>query len=647
MKNKAFRKLTLISIVITLLAVGGGTAQTVRQYATNRQVQTLLNRIETKSGAFKQEIQRNGTQYPVNNNDPQGGIDDLIGDFETATDTFRGRFDARQGMGDEVSELLNKASLINSSMTRNRRSTRAQTQWTSLKTDLTTLARYYRVNWSWSQPVTPVNPTYAATDQQLRNLIHQLESETVLYKQGMENALNDSNVGSRTENSINSSLVQFVEATNRLHQHFDSRQSTVADASEVLNRARYIDQFMASNRMTRAVERQWDALKTDLSTLASYYRVSWNWDQQPPTNPDYPYPNNKGIDARITGTYRLNANRSDNVADVIDRSLVSYTIAERDGIRRNLERRLTSPDMIAIEKVNRTVSIASSNSPEVSFEADGVARTETNQRGRTITTTATANNSGVTINYEGERTNDFYVTFAPSGNNQLSVTRRIYLENRNETVTVSSVYDKVDNTAQWSTVNNGNGNTGNTGGVNDFFIPNGTRLTASLRGAVSTRASQVGDRFAMEVLSPSQYRGAVIEGRVAQTANSGRVSGRANITLEFDTLTMNGRTYRFGGIIDAATAANGDTITVNNEGTIRDTNQTTTTATRVGIGAVLGAIIGAIAGGGQGAAIGAGVGAGAGAGSVLITGRDSIELGQGSTFNITATAPANIGVNRN
>ena len=95
------------------------------------------------------------------------------------------------------------------------------------------------------------------------------------------------------------------------------------------------------------------------------------------------------------------------------------------------------------------------------------------------------------------------------------------------------------------------------------------------------------------------------------------------------------------------TAVNGDRITVNNEGTIRDTNQTTQTVTRAGVGAVLGAIIGAIAGGGQGAAIGAGVGAGVGAGSVLITGRDQIELGAGSTFDITAFAPAGtrIGVN--
>src|SRR4029079_8206820 len=96
-------------------------------------------------------------------------------------------------------------------------------------------------------------------------------------------------------------------------------------------------------------------------------------------------------------------------------------------------------------------------------------------------------------------------------------------------------------------------------------------------------------------------------------------------------------------MLDCGRTASGGTVSVNNEGVIRDNNQTTKTATRAGIGAALGAIIGAIAGGGQGAAIGATVGAGAGAGSVLIQGRDNLELGQGSEFMITATSPGGVG----
>jgi hypothetical protein len=147
----------------------------------------------------------------------------------------------------------------------------------------------------------------------------------------------------------------------------------------------------------------------------------------------------------------------------------------------------------------------------------------------------------------------------------------------------------------------------------------------------------------MEVTSPARYRGAVIEGRVANAEGSGRVSGRANVSLEFDSIRWNGRSYRFAGIIETVRAANGDNVSINNEGAVRDGSQTTRTVTRAGIGAALGALIGAIVGGGEGAAIGAGVGAGAGAGTILIQGRDNLELGQGSEFGITASAPTNVG----
>ena len=109
----------------------------------------------------------------------------------------------------------------------------------------------------------------------------------------------------------------------------------------------------------------------------------------------------------------------------------------------------------------------------------------------------------------------------------------------------------------------------------------------------------------------------------------------------------NGTTYRFAVNIDSVRMANGDNVSVNNEGTVRDSNQTTKTVTRAGIGAALGALIGAIAGGGQGAAVGAAVGAGAGAGTVFIQGRDNIELTQGTEFTITASAPNNVGSTRN
>ena len=84
---------------------------------------------------------------------------------------------------------------------------------------------------------------------------------------------------------------------------------------------------------------------------------------------------------------------------------------------------------------------------------------------------------------------------------------------------------------------------------------------------------------------------------------------------------------------------NGKVVKVDTEGTAKGDSQTKETAKRGGLGAGLGAIIGAIAGGGKGAVIGAIIGGGAGAGSVVVQGRDDIQLLKGSTITIQATSP--------
>ena len=493
---------------------------------------------------------------------------------------------------------------------------------------------------------------YGPNDRQARTVLTRIETRTDSLRREVDLALNRSPINSTNrEDRITDFINDFESATDSLRRNYDARGGELrSDLDDVLNRALFINRFMARNRLTNRAQNDWTAIRNDLNTLSRIYSVSWNWNRVP----DYermPGPGNtggrRGFDDRITGTYRLNRTLSDDINVVLDRSDDGYTVAQRDRMRQNLQRRLTSPERMVIEKQGRTMSMASSLSPQVTFDVDGVARNETTNRGRTIRTTATATRESVEISYVGDRANDFYLTLAPTRDGQLRVTRKLYLENRNQTVSVSSVYDKLAEVAQWSDVNNGSPWNPVNETTGEFFIPNGTRLTTVLNNLVTSRATQVGDRFTMNVTSPSTYRDAVIEGRIASIDNSGRLSGRANVSLEFDTIRMrDGRSYRFAGVIDSVRAVNGDNVTVTNEGAVRDSNQTTRTVTRAGIGAALGALIGAIAGGGQGAAVGAAVGAGAGAGSVLIQGRDNVELEQGTQFTITATGPTNVGLFR-
>ena len=144
-----------------------------------------------------------------------------------------------------------------------------------------------------------------------------------------------------------------------------------------------------------------------------------------------------------------------------------------------------------------------------------------------------------------------------------------------------------------------------TASFTSFVVPNGTRMIAVLNENLSTQRQGVNERFTLTVREPYQYRNAIIEGHLSGVDRGGRISGRSQMTLDFDRIRMpNGSTYEFAGVIQGV-MTNDEAIRVDNEGTLEEESRTSTTLQRTAIGTAIGALIGATAGGGKGAAIGA------------------------------------------
>jgi len=341
---------------------------------------------------------------------------------------------------------------------------------------------------------------------------------------------------------------------------------------------------------------------------------------------------------RLTGTWNLDTSRSDDVRGATDRAVTNRGV-NSDRMRQRLENRLQPPDRLMIEQSGSRVTLASSTAPQVTFDADGRARTETNANGRTVQTTASLNGAVLTIRTEGDRGNDFQVTFQPIDNGRgLQVTRRMYSERLTQPIETRSFYTRVSDVAQLDgysdPIPNRIRRDNRRGNISD--IPADTILTATLNESLNTRDAKDRDRLTLTVASPSQYSGAVIEGYLTRVERSGRVTGSPEIGFEFDSIRLrNGGTYDFSGYIEQVRTPTGDKVKVDNEGSVKEkSGQTERTVVRSGIGAAIGAIIGGITGGGEGAAIGAAVGAGAGAGSVIVQGRDDLQLDSGTEFTI-------------
>src|SRR5262249_39025000 len=350
----------------------------------------------------------------------------------------------------------------------------------------------------------------------------------------------------------------------------------------------------------------------------------------------------------LTGTYRLDTLRSDDVWQQARRPTLGSPAHQQERTRQIITRRLSPPEVLALDRHFRTITVASSLASQVTFEADGRDRLEQTPRGHTVRINAMMSGDRLVVSSTGDRGNDFTVTFQPLYNGSaLRVTRRLDIESLNQPVLATSIYRK---TSSLPTLNiplqsvdyrYSGPSLAPSYSRNAFFVPADTEIIATLNNSLTSLRTRPGDRFTMQIQSPTRFDGAVIEGTVAAVVRPGRLAGRANMTLNFDRISFpNGRSYDFDGYIESVTTPNGEDIRLDREGTIKeDTSQGERTAKRSGIGAALGAVIGAVAGGGKGAAIGALLGAGVGAGSVLVQDRDDLELYSGTRFVIRAVNP--------
>jgi hypothetical protein len=404
-----------------------------------------------------------------------------------------------------------------------------------------------------------------------------------------------------------------------------------------LDRAAFINTYVADRQLSYQTENNWNVLRQDLERLASAYNIAWNWSTTPGGGYGTP-----GTRADLTGTFRLNASQGDDARRAVDAATRNLSLAERQRVYDSLLRRLDPPQMLAIDQRGNAITIASTRAPQINFVANGREQVETTPGGRTVRVRATLSGDTLTINRAGERANDFTVTFDPVENGrQLLVTRTLYTDRVNQPVTVRTYYDRTSDVAQLNLYDTNREDTGNVDvATGSFVIPNGTQVVAVLNNDLSSQNIREGERFTMTVRSPGQYDGATIEGSVTSVSRGGRITGRSEMTLDFDTIRLrDGRSYRFAGILESVRTPSGDVVRVDNEGAVRESDQTNKTVTRTAIGTAVGAIIGAIAGGGKGAAIGAVIGAGAGAGSVYVQGRNDIDLTAGTEITLRATGP--------
>jgi len=282
----------LLLFVCSALLVSTAGAQVIGQpYRLNdKEVERIIRRIEQQSDRFRSSLDSALDKSRFNGTNREDDINSFIKDFYEQTKRLRNRFDKHESTSPDVQAVLDRAARIDDFMSRNRLSSKAQDDWSTLKNNLDELASAYNVTWRWegySNAPTIVSPTgttvagvpYRVSDREVERILKQIEKQSDRFRSALDSSLDKSRLnGSRQEDDINRFVKEFYEQTKTLRNHFDHHKSTSADVQAVLDRAASIDGFMRRNPMRRNnASREWERLRGNLDELAQVYSVSWNW----------------------------------------------------------------------------------------------------------------------------------------------------------------------------------------------------------------------------------------------------------------------------------------------------------------------------------------------------------------------------------
>ncbi len=173
------------------------------------------------------------------------------------------------------------------------------------------------------------------------------------------------------------------------------------------------------------------------------------------------------------------------------------------------------------------------------------------------------------------------------------------------------------------------------------MIPRKTEIFVRIQRSLNTKTARTGDRFHGQVEVPVTVedriiipKGSFIIGHVDVSQSAGRVKGKSQMRLLFDTVILPSGTTR--EIQARLSSAEGQKLDPTREdGTMQGQgSQGADAAGTATKGAIPGAGIGAIAGGWKGASIGAAAGAAAGAVVGLLKKGKHVELPRGSSITI-------------
>ena len=116
-------------------------------------------------------------------------------------------------------------------------------------------------------------------------------------------------------------------------------------------------------------------------------------------------------------------------------------------------------------------------------------------------------------------------------------------------------------------------------------VPGDLEMKLRLTSKIDTKVARVGDNFTAVVVDPSAYEGSTVVGHISKLNRSGRISGKTELSIEFDSITLpDGRQAPLTADLQRVYESE-HVKKVDEEGNVETSNRTKDSQVRGGVGA--------------------------------------------------------------
>jgi archaellum component FlaC len=298
MKNnlsKIFAVLAAFLVIAALADTNYAQRRVQRAVYSRQQVEQLLERIEERTDAFSNQLNKSLDRSRLDGTRSEDNIAERVSELENATDELRREYDHNDTRGEnrpEAQKILNTATEVNRIMNIRNFSNQAENSWVRLRMELNTLARVYGLPSVGAKsyrfvavrntaPIRNTLPVRRATiirtysQQQVEELLERIEERSDDFTNQLNKSLDRSRLnGSRSEDNIAELARDLGDATDELRREFDhndTRGENLPEAQRIIGLATNINGLMRSRNFGGQTESTWSILRSELNTLAGLY----------------------------------------------------------------------------------------------------------------------------------------------------------------------------------------------------------------------------------------------------------------------------------------------------------------------------------------------------------------------------------------